>query len=222
MTKTISHRRNVWRTVRQASLMRLLQLIFGIALCTILPGVAIAQNAAANEVDPLAVRVHTVTTGAVSEWQFTQGTINAVRREYLTFLQSGRVVYIIPSDKGGDIREGEFVTGPTDDKPWGTLLAELDTAGIRATLEAAEASEAQADAESRLAQLALDRTKTLLARGTATKATLEQDQARYDSAAAGLNAASARMRESQTNLRTAQIHMPFDGVIAFKNIRSGQ
>lgn len=168
------------------------------------------------------VRVGLVVHKTVSQFQVAQGTVHAVRRDYLTFERAGHITYLHNTDDNQAVREGDTVTGPTADDPEGLLLAELDNTEAEAALKVAQAEFASAKVRVDSAEKTLERTTTLVERGSATKVKLDTDQAAYDSALAARDAAAARVLQARTHLRTGQLRAPFDGVVAFINIREGQ
>jgi len=171
---------------------------------------------------PTDVETTVVEREPISEYLFAQGTVRASNREYLTFQTSGRIAYIASDEMGMPLREGARVPGPSEEMPLGTLLAELDTSRVRASLDAARAELERTRIQAEAARDKLERTRSLFDRGTVARAVLEQDQSAHDSAVAQREAAAARTGEVEAQLATSRIHMPFDGVIAFLNIREGQ
>jgi len=163
-----------------------------------------------------------VERGPISEYLFAQGTVRASNREYLTFQTSGRIAFIARDKTGMPLREGARVAGPSEEAPLGTLLAELDISRIRASLDAAEAELERAHIQAESAREKLERTRSLFDRGTVSRAALDQDRSAYDSAVALREAASARIGEVEAQFAVSRLYMPFDGVIAFMNIREGQ
>ena len=182
----------------------------------------LAASAALAQVDAdspparaaLVVETATVERGVVSEVVFADGNARAAKREFLMFESDGRVAFLKSNDDGGPLREGDPVAS-------GELLAELDrrvddasTRAVRAELDTARATLTNARNE-------LERARRL----KATRAIAERDyntvETAYEQALAAVRAAEARSDQARAGLRQLQIRAPFDGVVAFVNIREG-
>ena len=162
----------------------------------------------------LAVEVVTVTRGSVTEVVFADGTARASKREFLMFEAGGRVAFLKSNDDGGPLREGDAVTS-------GELLAELDrriddasTRAARAGLDTARAALANARTE-------FERAKRLRASQTIAESQYNAIETSYEQALAEVRAAEARSDQARAGLRQLQVRAPFDGVVAFVNIREG-
>ncbi|MCG7518330.1 efflux RND transporter periplasmic adaptor subunit [Ruegeria sp. Ofav3-42] len=158
----------------------------------------------------------------ISDFQVAQGTVQAVRRDFLSFEKAGRVVFIKKVENGNLLHEGNAVAGPSEQYPEGELLAELDNSQAEAALKVAQAELANTQVQVTSARQKLERTKTLVDRGVSTTAQLETAQAAYDGAVAAQDAAAARVDQTKTQLRLGQLRAPFDGVVSFINIREDQ
>lgn len=170
-------------------------------------GVQVARTA-------LAVETATVNRGVVTEVVYADGNARAAKREFLTFENGGRVAFLKSNDDGGPLREGDAVTS-------GELLAELDrriddasTRAARAALDTERAGLANARAE-------LARAERLRASQAIAESQYSAIETRYQQALASVRAAEARSDQAQAGLRQQQIRAPFDGVVAFVNIREG-
>ncbi|MCG8368933.1 MAG: efflux RND transporter periplasmic adaptor subunit, partial [Proteobacteria bacterium] len=175
---------------------------------------AAAQGEPPAEPAALAVEVATVTRGPVTEVVFADGNARAARREFLVFESGGRVAFLKSNDDGGPLREGDAVTG-------GELLAELDrriddaaTRAARAALDTARAALANARTE-------LERARRLRAGQAIAESQYNAIEAGYQQALAAVRGAEARSDQARAGLRQLQIRAPFDGVVAFVNIREG-
>lgn len=163
----------------------------------------------------LAVEVETVKRGPVTEVVFADGNSQATRRELLRFENSGKVAYLRSNDDGGPLREGDTVKQ-------GELLAELDrriddaaVRAIRAELDTVRAALANAKTE-------YERAKRLRAGGAIPESRFNSIETEYQQTLANTRAAEARSDQALASLRQLQIRAPFDGVVAFVNIREGQ
>mgnify|MGYP000491605568 CR=1 FL=1 len=152
----------------------------------------------------------------------SNGRIEAVEIDLAT-MTAGRLVAVT-------VREGDFVA--RDD-----VIARMDTAGLEARLdeaeagreraeiavdtaasrvaqreselEAAQARVAQREAELEAARKRLERTRTLVDRGTATPARLDEDQAAFEGARAAVSAARAEVAAVEAALASGR-----SGVVA--------
>lgn len=181
------------------------------------PGDAAASERGAEEAPDraaLVVEVATVTRGPVADIVFADGNARAARREFLTFQNEGRVAFLKSNDDGGPLREGDAVAN-------GELLAELDR-----RIDDAAAREARAALDTVRATLGNARSELERARRLRDRQML--DQSRYDAvetsyrqALADVRRAEARSDQATAGLSRLQLRAPFDGVVAFVNVREG-
>lgn len=192
--------------------------------------------------EALPVGAVTAYTGNVRAWVFAEGTARAVRREYLTFEKTGRIVYVKPGADGGELREGEAVRT-------GDLLARLDPRSDQAEVASAKAAlveagqrvdAARADLEKAttlrdLAQATLNRKSQIRGRGGVTeveydqtvaelenaKASVRAAQSQIEVAQAGVVAAQARLNQAQVALEQTELRAPIDGIVAYLNVEEG-
>ena len=162
----------------------------------------------------LVVEVATVTRGPVTDIVFADGNARAARREFLTFQNEGRVAFLRSNDDGGPLREGDAVTA-------GELLAELDrriddaaAREARAALDTVRAALTNARAE-------LDRARRLRERQALDQSRYDAVETAYQQALAELRRAEARSDQATAGLSRLQLRVPFDGLVAFVNIREG-
>lgn len=188
----------------------------GLVLSLCVGDTAAASERAATESSraALVVEVATATRGPVTDIVFADGNARAARREFLTFENEGRVAFLKSNDDGGPLREGDAVAS-------GELLAELDR-----RIDDAAAREARAALDTVRAALTNARAELERARRLRTRQAL--DQSRYDAvetayqqALADVRRAEARSDQATAGLRRLQLRAPFDGVVAFVNIREG-
>lgn len=198
---------------------------------------------------PLPVRVVRAKLAPIRNMVLAQGTARAVRRDYLTFQQPGKVAFIRHNAEGRKLREGDRVFGPKPGEKHGELLAHLDDREIleqikmaEAALEEARQQEAaaraqldQARAEQKLAHADLRRQQELYEVSAISRSQLEFYSTRLKSAETGVMsalaqakaasssvaAASARINQAQLALERTRIFAPFDGVVTYLNIREG-
>lgn len=165
--------------------------------------------------DSFSVAVDNVKRGAISELIYADGNLQAARREYLLFENSGKVAFLKSNDDGGPLREGDSVKNSE-------LLAELDrriddasTKAARARLETARAALNHARAE-------YDRVRKLKVRRSIPASRFDEIKSDYQQALADVREAEASLDQATAGLRQLQIRAPFDGLVAFVNIREGQ
>lgn len=103
-----------------------------------------AKNLAPVECPPLPVRAVKAHRDSVQAFVFGEGTARAVRREFLNFEASGKVVFIGKDLDGGELREGSRVYGPQPGEQFGQLLAQLDQREILAAINMEKAALDQA------------------------------------------------------------------------------
>ena len=104
----------------------------------------------------------------------------------------------------------------------GEVLAELDTALIRAALAQIEAEIAAARAETALAQAQHARNLRLVGAGFIAASVLDESAAALAARRAQLLQLEARKRQELTNLDHAIIRAPIDGVVVARDVDLGQ
>lgn len=174
-----------------------------------------ADERSNNDRAALTVEVAQVTQGPVTEFVFADGNAQALRREFLLFENSGQVAFLKSNDDGGPLREGDTVKQ-------GELLAELDRRIDNATAKAARAELDTVRAALTNARSEFERAKRLQAGGAIQASRFNAIETEYQQALASVRAAEARSDQALAGLRQLQLRAPFDGVVAFVNIREGQ
>ncbi len=190
----------------------------GMIICLSYVSVLSAQDKSADTSagrTALSVEVVPAIRGTLSEFVFADGNAHSIRREFLVFESGGRVDFLKSNADGGPLREGDSVKA-------GELLAELDrriddasVRGARADLDTTRAALANAKQE-------LKRAKQLRASGSIPTRQLDTTEAAHGQALAAMRGAEARLDQVTAGSRQLQIRAPFDGVVAFVNIREGQ
>ncbi|MBU2548387.1 MAG: efflux RND transporter periplasmic adaptor subunit [Proteobacteria bacterium] len=198
---------------------------------------------------PVSVRVAKAGQGPIQSWVYGEGTARAVKRDFLTFQQQGKVIFIKKFGGRRELKAGDPVFGPKSDQNNGELLAQVDPrdfssevymgkAGVSQASQQQEAVRAgidQAETAYELAKTNYDRYQKLYNDGAVAKTQLESAKAALDNAAAGLRssqaqlkaagstvqAASARLTKAELALERTSIYAPFDGIIAYINIKTG-
>jgi len=191
-----------------------------------LPAVAAAAAAAWYALAPRAVSVQT--TPVVTSYPSQQfvvlnatGYVVAQRKAAIASKATGRLEWLGVAE-GSRVRAGEVIAR-LDNRD---VLAQADSA--EASVRAARAALAQAEAEERDAAQQLARNVDLAARGFVSAATIDSATARHDRAKAGIASARAAIGAAEANARNARvavdftlIRAPFDGVILSKSANVG-
>ena len=165
------------------------------------------------------------------------------------FQRPGKVAELGTDADGKPLREGSRVTGPLDESP-GQLLAQLDNRANHETIKIQQARVAQADEAVKSAQAAesatqndYDLAKSRYERavelqetaGTIADEEFEKRRTAYlnsmasrTSSRAQLNIAETQVQAARAELKQAEIavehsriHAPFDGIVTYLNIRTG-
>lgn len=198
---------------------------------------------------PVPVRVVRAEKGTIQSWVYGQGSARAVKREFLTFEQEGKITYVAKGPDGKELREGDPVTGPGAGQRQGELLARVDVRDFTEQAKVAEAAREQArqkvaavaaDIEKAAADFALkkeeyQRYEKLFRSEAIPESQLDVRRAQLTNAQAAMKAARAQLKaaESQVEAAVAQhnkalvalerasIFAPFDGIITRLNIRKG-
>ena len=113
-----------------------------------------------------------------------------------------------------DFRQGQDVKK-------GDVLAKIDPAPFKATLDQAVAKKAQDEALLIDAQKDLARFKTLVVKNVETQQNVDAQQAKVDQLKATVDADQAAIEAAQTQLDFTTIAAPIDGVVGFRQIDIG-
>ena len=204
---------------------------------------------AGTKPQPVPVRAVRAEKGTIQSWVYGQGSARAVKREFLTFEQEGKITYVAKGPGGKELREGDPVKGPSTGAKQGELLARVDVRDFTEQAKVAEASREQArqkvaavaaEIEKAAADYALKkeeyhRYEKLFLSEAIPESQLDVRRAQLTNAQAALKAARAQLKaaESQVEAAVAQhnkalvalerasIFAPFDGIITRLNIRKG-
>ncbi len=131
-------------------------------------------------------------------------TVLARKVEAVGTTRARQSIDIRPADSG---RVVEILFSPGNMVEKGDVLARLDSAS-----EVADVAEARA--ELREAELALERARTLAERNNVAKATVDQLEAAYD-------AADARLQRTEKSLTDRTVRAPFSGKVGLKQVDVG-
>ena len=195
-----------------------------------------------------AITVASVGRGDIRKWAHGEGTVHSVRRSFMQFENAGKVVFIGQDQIGESLREGMRVKGPHNNMP-GQLLAQLDLRHLKENLRlslaekksaineaaATEASVRQAEKQLVFTRSQHNRYQTLFQKGVVARsvldksceelnsanANLEEVKARLLAAQAQVDQADASANQARIEMERSTIRAPFDGVIAFINVKKG-
>lgn len=103
----------------------------------------------------------------------------------------------------------------------GQILAELDTPDLDQQVRQAEAALETAKANVVLAQVALQRWKTLFTQNSVAKQDLDTKQNAFDTAVAAQTQAAAYLKQLEETTAFKHVLAPFDGVITARNVDLG-
>lgn len=182
------------------------------ALSVALILVAAAAWIGIRSLDP-AVNVKLVTVSYTSPSQANavltaSGYVVAQRKAAVASKGTGRLEYL-------GVVEGDRVKK-------GAVIARLEDADIRASLDQAKANLRLYEAELKDATQTLYRQKTLLEKGLSTQADFDAAEARHQKVLAGIEVAQAAVAVAEVALENTLIRAPFDGTVLTKNADVGE
>jgi membrane fusion protein, multidrug efflux system len=135
------------------------------------------------------------------------GTVTALNTVAIRAQVNGQLVSI-------DFRQGQ-------DVKQGDVIAKIDPAPFKATLDQAVAKKAQDEALLIDAQKDLVRFKTLVVKNVETQQNVDAQQAKVDQLKATVDADQAAIEAAQTQLNFTTITAPIDGVVGFRQLDIG-
>lgn len=178
---------------------------------------------APREATPVSVRVAPATHAEIRAWVYGQGTARAVHREFLTFAGQGRVTHVADLTVGSPVRAGQLIAELEPDR------VQADLATAHGDLASARAARHEAQANLTLAEVTLERYRTLLSQDSASQQEYDEAQARLAQARAALQRADAGIAASQAQVAQARVFVsesrivsPIDGVLARLNVEQGR
>jgi RND family efflux transporter MFP subunit len=144
---------------------------------------------------------------AVSAGMEFDGVIEPVRQSTVSAQSTGRIVALLV--KAGDrVRAGQ-------------LLATIDDSETQTGVQRSQAQLNQTDAELRNAQLNLQRTRDLQARGFVSQAALDMAETQFKGAQAGREQADAQSRQSALAQGHTRVIAPYDGWVLLTQVQAG-
>jgi RND family efflux transporter MFP subunit len=164
------------------------------------PGPSATAIAAVRVVQPLAKLEHAASAAS--------GQVRSLREATLSARVTGTIARV-------DVEVGDRVAA-------GQLLLSLDPESARASAALARASLDAATSDLKMAELELERQKTLFEGNAAPRAQLERTQATRDAAAARVASAQASLAIAQRTLADHELRAPFAGVITARFKQAGE
>ncbi len=113
------------------------------------------------------------------------------------------------------VREGQAVSE-------GQVLAQIDTADLKARLDAQAAALEEAHAKLDIAQKNRENNQQLLRQKFISQNAFDTTQSAYEGAAASMRSAEAQLRIAQKAMNDANVRAPFAGIIAKKLVGTGE
>ena len=165
--------------------------------------------AAAHSADAPPVRVPTVLVGS---------NLSGAALEFDAVLQPVHQA-TVTAQVGGNVLALRVKVG--DMVRRGQPLVRLDDREVRANTARSEAAVAQAEAERRNAQLALERNRELKKNGFISQAALDSADTHYRSAQAALQQTQAARTQAGVAQGFAELVAPFDAVVLSTHVESG-
>lgn len=165
-------------------------------------------DAAPEETEPLTADVFTIDYDESAQIiEYFPGLIAARRESALGFEQGGRIAEIAV-DVGDRVAAGD-------------TLARLDTRTLEAQLAASRAQAVEAAAQADLAQVTLERQRTLVEQGHISPQRLDETQANASAAIARREAARAGAAALEVQLELASLQAPYAGVVTARMADEG-
>jgi RND family efflux transporter MFP subunit len=136
------------------------------------------------------------------------GYVVAQRKAAVASKGTGRLEYLGVVE-GDRVRKGE-------------VIARLEDADIKASLDEAKANLRLFEADLKDGSQTLYRQKSLLDKGLSTQADYDAAEARYNRVLAGIEVAKASVAVAEVALENTRIRAPFDGTVLTKNADVGE
>ena len=149
-----------------------------------------------------------VTTGSISNTVTATGTIQAIQTVEVGTQVSGRVKKLFV-DFNSHVKKGQ-------------VLAQIDEAPLKLSLDQAKATLDNAKAELKYQTSNYDRLKPLYEKQLISQTDYDQALYNYEQAKANVLSAQSGYDKSKTNLAYATIYSPIDGVVLNRAVDEGQ
>ncbi len=181
--------------------------VAGLTGALLLAGLSAGPSAAQTAAPAPAVTVSPVVSRDVTRRATFVGRVEAIQQVDLKARVQGFLNQVA-------FTEGAYVKT-------GDLLYQIEQDTFQASLLAAQGNLGSMQAAQTLAQINLDRQKTLVKSGTVSQAIVDTAQAQYDQAAAQTMTAQANVQTAQLNLGFTTIKAPISGRIGKTNYTIG-
>jgi membrane fusion protein, multidrug efflux system len=181
--------------------------VTAVAAALLLAGCGSAQKTPPGPPPPAPVGVVTVRPEAVPLVHDLVGRLSATRQADVRARVAG-VLQKRLYKEGSRVREGQ-------------ILFQIDPAPLKAALDAAEASLAQAEAQATNAHITAQRNRDLLPSGLVSRSDLDNAQANERSTAASVQQAKANVEVARINLGYASVRSPIDGRASQQRVTEG-
>ena len=181
--------------------------VLAVAAAVILAGCGKPQNQAAAAQQPTQVGVVTVHPESVPLTHDLVGRLSATRQADVRARVPG-VLQKRLYREGSTVKEGQ-------------VLFQIDPAPLRAALDAAEASLAQAQAQATNAHVTAQRNRELVSSGLVSRSDLDNAQASERSTSASVQQAKANVETARINLGYAAVASPISGRASQQKVTEG-
>ncbi|MEM8497949.1 MAG: efflux RND transporter periplasmic adaptor subunit [Pseudomonadota bacterium] len=135
------------------------------------------------------------------------GLVETAKSTDLAFEVPGHIERILV-EEGQRVREGE-------------LMASLDSSALSARRDATLAAMNAAEAQLELAELRVTRQKSLVKKGSVSKAAFDDSRLQAKALRSTLQSSKAQLRSIEIDLEKTSIYAPFDGVVASRFVDEG-
>lgn len=150
-----------------------------------------------DAVQPVSVPLHTVAPGAVGAGFELDGAIQPVKQSTVSAQAAGRIVSLL-------VKAGDLVRA-------GQLLATIDEREAVVGRQRSQAQLAQAQADLRVAQANVQRTRDLQSKGFVSQAALDVAESQLQGAQAGRDQAQAGVQQAALAQGYSRVLAPYDG-----------
>jgi multidrug efflux system membrane fusion protein len=165
------------------------------------------RKASAPSQGPLPVNVVTVVEKEVNEWDEFTGRLDPVESVDIRPRVSGYITEI-HFEAGAIVKKGD-------------LLYVIDPRPYKADFDRAAAEVDRMDAQLKLAQIELNRSKELRGKNTISASEFDQKAATFQGSAAAKSSAEAAKNSAALNLEFTQVKSPIDGRVSDQRITVG-
>jgi multidrug efflux system membrane fusion protein len=182
-------------------------LLIGVGILSIFLTAGGCKKTTAPQQAALPVNVVTVTEKEVNEWDEFTGRLDPVESVEIRPRVSGYVTEI-HFEAGAIVKKGD-------------LLYVIDPRPYQADFDRAKAEVDRMDAQLKLAQIELNRSKELRDKNTISASEFDQKAATFQGSAAAKSSAEAAKNSAALNLEFTQIKSPVDGRVSDQRITVG-